>query len=122
MPLPYDSYRYGDHLAAYDLFYSHHGIYISESVIHLNKQEGIRITSVEDFAQEREIRVIQHTGADPDKTVNRAVDMMLHFDIPYHLLFWNCETFCLAALGLLPISKQVIHKTVKLLEALFYGR
>lgn len=112
-------FQYGDYLEALDFCYSHHGIYIDHSVIHLNKKDGITISSVEGFASNRKIRVIPHPDVNPDETVNRAFDLMLNHELKYNLIFWNCETFVLATLGKIPVSKQVTDKIKMLLHLLY---
>ena len=92
-------FRLGDHLIAEDIFYTHHGIYIDEAVIHLVKFNNLQITTVENFAGGRAVKVIPHPDTDPKRTVERAFDLMLHHHIHYHLLLFNCESFVMAALG-----------------------
>ncbi|BBI32665.1 lecithin retinol acyltransferase family protein [Cohnella abietis] len=81
----------GDHIYVFRLGYSHHAIYMgSNKVIHYLREEGIRIDSIDTFAQEAVIQV-KHSVCthEPSEIVRRAFSRIGERE--YDLVSNNCE-------------------------------
>ncbi len=87
----------GDHIFANCGLYAHHGIYIGDGkVVHYAKtnagQTKIALTSLEEFAKGRAIKIVRYEFCDrPEVVVQRALSR-LGVD-NYDLIFNNCEHF-----------------------------
>lgn len=92
----------GDHLKVkrieYDLgrnLYTHHGIYCGDGQVIHYLREGVRITSLEEFAAGEKIHILSDSQSpkryDSDEIVSRGKSRLYECD--YNLINNNCENF-----------------------------
>ncbi len=88
------SYALGSHLVTSRFGYTHHGIYAgNDLVIHYLRDEGVSLTSLEDFSCGNAVWVRTHHGAcySGEECVERAWSRL--YEDNYNLIFNNCEHF-----------------------------
>lgn len=115
MEKPVKKYPLGAHLIVKSFGYSHHGIYAGKGrVIHYSgfahflKKKPIEITSLEKFANQREITVREyHQPKYKGRMVVKRMRTRMH-ENSYHLITNNCEHLCSWAITGVESSPQVI--------------
>lgn len=92
----------GDHIKVkrikYNLernLYTHHGIYCGDGQVIHYLREGVRITSLEEFADGEKVHILSEIQSprryDADEIISRAKSRL--FECEYNLINNNCENF-----------------------------
>ena len=104
----------GDHIKTNRLFYTHHGIYISDNEVIEYSSSCIRVTTLVKFRNGGNLEVVRYKKALPNR---RTIQIARNFlnTANYNLILRNCEhfaTFCKTGKW---YSDQVASKSLDLL-------
>ncbi len=85
----------------------HYGVRLADgTVAHYTAQRGLEITSVEEFAQGKDIQILRQLHTSMTWQVWYRLNQIISNPRPYHATKWNCEIFANWLIGETPVSQQ----------------
>mgnify|MGYP000396837174 CR=1 FL=1 len=86
----------------------HWGVQLADGhVAHCSPTDGVCITSIEDFAQGKTVKILREVPAHLHYQVAQRLHLIFLQPRPYDLVSWNCETFANWLTGEKAESQQV---------------
>lgn len=86
----------------------HLGVQLPDGqVAHYTAERNLCITSIEEFAQNKDVKVVRVIPTHTNNEVFQRLDQIRYNPRPYHITDWNCEIFANWLTGEKPVSKQV---------------